>query len=626
MKERILLLSLFISFISSPLFANFAKVMIVKGHVTQLAPGDHLARKVSKNDVLKIETSILTGQQSFVRMVLADGSVMFLGPNSKVVLNRIGKSANDRSVIGLLKGSLRNNIPKNIDGKMHFFVRTRTAAMGVRGTEFETVYGPRSGVTSLLTYKGSVSMVNAKEVAKPVVEKKFKYTSQTQTGYKKFDVVEEDVELSRGGSVESMERALNEGSASTVKAGQLSQTVDRLETVAKPVVINPVQLNLLYANDEFQEGKSGDPKANLEEHSLKIVPAPTDTPPEGIYDEKKRIYAPKSGGFFDRKTGVYIPPSKDALYDKKTHVYVDQEIGAVDAKTGEYIPPFGLEIDEVKGFVKKQFKPNTPKELLARVDESQQKLNSVLDQAIIVGDGPDNGGDGEVKRYLSYRELISKNVFWLNVSSFEQNFDISKNSAANNSGNTAKGAFKTTLGLGFDSGSRWKPYVEFSMAHTDFSKQNSTSSQSGKSLTGIGTGLKYSMAPHWNLFSQLKMDQQFVLQYTSTNNVVSSNYTSFAIPKLLVGVQGEFFRYKKLSGEVEARVGGSLGKSSGSISTGNGALYGLNLGLRYWPSMNWYLIGHIFTRGERYHVSGALFNYDVSRTSNGLTLGFGSYF
>ncbi len=628
MKERILLILCSLLFTHS-ILANFAKVILVRGSVTQLAPGELLARKVKKGEMLKMESSLLTGEKSFLRLSLEDGSTLSLGPESKIVLKNIGQTKSDRSVINLLKGSLRSKIQKSDDGKMHFFIKTKTAAMGVRGTEFEAVYGPESGVTSLLTYKGAVSMAHTTEVEKASlkVSKDLEYSRESDLD--KSLVIEEDRDEKKiTDPIEKMEIALNKDNASTVKAGQLSQTVDTLDSVALPIVINPVQFNLLYENTDFSEtSNSKDRKsANLEQQNVKLRAVATDTPVEGVYDKANKIYAPKSGGFFDRKTGLYIPPSADALFDQTNRVFVDKELGNIDSKTGEYIPPLGLEIDPKKGFVKKQFKDNTPSALLAKVELNQKKLNSALDHSIVVGDGPHS--EKETKYYLSYRELIAKNVFTLSLSGFDQSFDIKDSTRGSNGRYDNDSGIKTTLGLAFDSGSRLKPFFNFSLTHNDFQTGESNISQSGDKLTAIGVGLKYSLAPQWNIITQLTMDQEFFVLYSSSESTITSSFDRFTIPKLTLGLQGEWFRYKKLSGEAQALLGTNITKSSGDTEVSMGLSYSLSAGLRYWPSKKWYMTTHIFREGESYSVSGTsyVYEYDASRTSTGLNFGFGTYF
>ncbi len=632
MKERILFLIMALgslAFNSTSIFANYAKVTIVKGDVTQLAPGELMARKVKQNEELKDDTSILTGPKSFIRMVLQDGSTLSLGPESKIVLSKIGKLEKDKSVIGLLKGSLRNKVKKHDDGKMHFFVKTRTAALGVRGTEFETVYGPENGVTSLLTYQGAVSMAHMKNVEKTRSKetKEIEYSRESELD--KSIVIEEEIQKKElTDPLEQIEVALDQDSASTVMAGQLSQTVDSMETVAKPTVINPVQLNLLYANDTFSENDERRRKADLDSHDLKIRPMPTDTPPEGLFDKDAGAYAPKAGGFFDRKTGLYIPPSEDALFDQENKVYIDKELGNVDSKTGEYVPPVGLEIDPLKGFVKKKIKDDAPAEFLAKVESNQRKLNSVLDNAIVVGDGPDKDIEKEVKYYLSYRELISKNVFTFSLAGLSQTFDVSNSSNGRNTESSSTGAFRTSLGIEFDSGSRLKPFVNLSFATNEFEKDSTNISQEGDKLNGFGIGLKYSIHSLWNLVTEFKMDQQYFVHFTSSNSVISSTFTRFSIPKFFLGAEGEFFRVKKLSGELGAGLGLNLTKTSGDMTVSTGLLYKAKVGLRYWPSKNWYMTGHLFSEGENNTVKGDsyIYDYDATRNSTGLALGFGSYF
>ena len=632
MKERILFLIMALGSFSltlEPLYANYAKVTIVRGEVTQLAPGELLARKVKKDEELKDDTSILTGPKSFIRMVLQDGSTLSLGPESKIVLSKIGKLEKDKSVIGLLKGSLRNKVKKHDDGKMHFFIKTKTAALGVRGTEFETVYGPRSGVTSLLTYQGAVSMAHIKDVekVKSTETKEISYSRESELDGSL--VINEEVEKKEiVDPLEQIEIALDKDTASTVKAGQLSQTVDSMETVAKPTVINPVQLNLLFKNDNFSENDKRRRKADLADRDLKIRPIPTDTPAEGVFDKESGTYAPKAGGFFDRKTGLYIPPSEDALFDQENKVYIDNELGNVDSATGEYVPPIGLEIDPVKGFVKKQFKKSAPAEFLAKVDANQKKLNSVLDHAIVVGDGPDKDIEKEVKYYLSYRELIAKNVVTFDIAGVDQNFDMSNSSNGNNFKNSTSGAKRLNLGVAFDSGSRLKPFVNLSFGTNQFEKEGSNISQEGDKLNGFGVGLKYSIHSHWNLIGQFKMDQQYFVHFTNSNNTVSSSFTRFALPKFILGAEGEFFRVKKLSGEVGGSLGLNLSKTSGDMTVDAGLLYAFKVGLRYWPSKTWYMTTHLFTEGEGYGISGDsyIYSYDASRNTTGLSLGFGTYF
>ncbi|MCR9204447.1 MAG: FecR domain-containing protein, partial [Halobacteriovoraceae bacterium] len=138
-----------------------AEVSLLRGKVSQLAPGERLARTLKVGDKVREDTSILTGDKSFVQIKYDDGSRTSLGPNSKIVVVKMDKKGN--GVLNLLKGRVRNNVKQDYEGKKKFYVRTRNAALGVRGTEFETIYNSDSNLTSLLTYKGEVAMVKTKD-------------------------------------------------------------------------------------------------------------------------------------------------------------------------------------------------------------------------------------------------------------------------------------------------------------------------------------------------------------------------------------------------------------------------------------------------------------------------------
>jgi hypothetical protein len=137
-------------------------VIKLRGKVTQLAPGQHIARALKVGQKVKEDTSIVTAERSFAKIQFDDGSMIFIGPKSKVVVVKMDPSGN--GVVGLLKGKMRSKVESR--EKKKFYIRTRNAALGVRGTEFETVYNPDNKITSLVTYKGEVAMAKVSPLNK----------------------------------------------------------------------------------------------------------------------------------------------------------------------------------------------------------------------------------------------------------------------------------------------------------------------------------------------------------------------------------------------------------------------------------------------------------------------------
>lgn len=92
---------------------------------------------------------VKTGEKSFVRLVFIDKSLMNLGSNSEMKIERF--SGDDASIIDLIKGQIRSEISKDYlqqrnKTKSKMFVKTPDAVMGIRGTEFDLSYTIRNGI------------------------------------------------------------------------------------------------------------------------------------------------------------------------------------------------------------------------------------------------------------------------------------------------------------------------------------------------------------------------------------------------------------------------------------------------------------------------------------------------
>ena len=155
----------FLLLLSSPKIwssETIAEAVIVRGKVTVLELGELQAKVVKKGTKFKKDASILTGPRSFIRIKFKDQSLASLGPKSKMVVNQVGKKRT--GFISLIKGKLRTKVIKKgtkltKEKNSHtLFIKTTTASLGVRGTDFQVVYNSKNKVTSLLTYEGEVQI------------------------------------------------------------------------------------------------------------------------------------------------------------------------------------------------------------------------------------------------------------------------------------------------------------------------------------------------------------------------------------------------------------------------------------------------------------------------------------
>ncbi len=231
-----------------------AEVVKIRGEITQLSPGARMARKVELGDKFIEDTSIVTGQKSFIKIKFIDNSELNVGPESKIVITEM--KTDSVGIISLLKGRIRTEVQKSALGPSanKFFIKTRTAAIGVRGTEFQTIYNPENKMTSLLTYKGEVAMAKVDEKTYAKLEEKPSKEVVRDEVTKDLKIIEKPVkELDE---VAELNKVLKDKAAVLVPSGQNSFASDTLKKTSLPVKISPVQLEALYKNEDFNEKSS----------------------------------------------------------------------------------------------------------------------------------------------------------------------------------------------------------------------------------------------------------------------------------------------------------------------------------------------------------------------------------
>lgn len=91
-------------------------------------------RTLSKGDTLR------TGAESAAILLMSDGSRIKLNPNTELGIGSADKGSTE---LALQSGAVFSKVAKQ-GAQGRFVIRTKTAVMGVRGTEFYTSYGKQS--------------------------------------------------------------------------------------------------------------------------------------------------------------------------------------------------------------------------------------------------------------------------------------------------------------------------------------------------------------------------------------------------------------------------------------------------------------------------------------------------
>lgn len=616
-----------------------ATVTQVRGKVSKLVQGQMSARKVNVGDKLFKETSLVTKDKSFVQVVFKDKSILSLGPNGKLILNKM--KVNKPGLVTLLKGNLRTKIEKNSAIKKHknkFYVRTRSAAMGVRGTEFQTLYNPSNKITSLLTYNGEVAMA--------------KYDPNTpldtlQTRRVRREVIRRgrkvevrDIVLKGKSGPRNMEEhvksALNGKEAVVVKRGQYSGVVHSLGRTSLPVKINPVQYRALYQNREFKDKflkkelfvSSG---SSITKDKNPIVMAPQDAPEEGFFDPKTGEFAPKSGGLVDFSTALYIPPGEAAEYHGKTGTFIPSKVGNFDAETGQYIPPKGLVLDSKKGFIISDRKVRGEKKQILLAMRSD--LNKVIAQDIILTDPKKDKKNALVSaRVLSNRERFTKNLVAITLRPYAETIDYTADSVNGAFSLESSGGKALSIDWEHNSTNRIQLTTGFIAKMIDYKDDPDMTSNNlefpSDNLFSFSGGLKYYLSSRLNLKSKITFDQGHYVNFRKVNTVTTPQLSRVTLTKMHFGFDLEAIRAKSGKFSLDLGVEGisNMQKDYGNLSFSRGFGYLLDISMKYWAESYWWMKAGFVMESMSHDLEGEAYTASHQVSSSGFLLSTGYAF
>lgn len=310
-----------------------AKVVLVKGDVSVLPPHTKDAHTLKMGEMLMQDSSIFVNGKGFTKIKFIDDSIVTLGPNSKMVVQTDQKK--ESTLVELMTGKIRAVVKESQDkDKKKFFVKTQSASMGVRGTDFQVTYEPKATRATLLTYDGRVDM---KKMTKKDLES---LRVKDETAKQK-----------------ELDKMLAEDSKK-VEKGDFSNVTTTAKSVAEPVKISPVQFALLKRDDSLGAVEKELTKVEKKEIAKEVK----ELKKEFAEDIKKRGEDPnksKDLGVIDTKTGFYVPP----VNEKENLI-----LGKID-DNGEFVPPEGVKVDTEKGLIAKSEADEKIKDIVKKVNK-----------------------------------------------------------------------------------------------------------------------------------------------------------------------------------------------------------------------------------------------------------------
>ncbi len=334
MKKTLQLIIIGLFLIAGNAIANenfVAKVVILRGQANaKLTSGKEI--QLLQNLDIPEGAVIQTAEKSFVKLIFLDKSQMNLGPNSQMVINAFPKK--EAGIITLVKGQLRSQVTKDYmemddKSKSKLFIKTTSAAMGVRGTDFQVNFNPENNNTSLITFEGRVAMSHLDDLARD-----------------------------SGFDQSKLEKVVSSDKAVMVTAGQISAVNLNVSSRAMlPTTLAPIQVNALKNNETGIKESATEGKSEEKTFKAPIPPGTdgamfasnakeVDHEVKGFFNDKTGEYKLPAGSIIDLQTVNIIPPPQNAVFDPNTKTFaVPDNFGKVDKSTGGYVAPEGLKLN-----------------------------------------------------------------------------------------------------------------------------------------------------------------------------------------------------------------------------------------------------------------------------------------
>ena len=314
-----------------------AVVKMLRGQV-QVIGLDGVEKKLAKGDWVNEGSIIKTQERSFCKITFIDKSSMNIGPKSEMKIEKFSKS--EAGVINVISGKIRSKVTKDYlkmdKDKSKVFVKTKSAVMGVRGTEYMFATNAKTGATTAVLFEGEVV----------------------------FNRLEAGVDNS------DLEAIVSNGRK--IKPGQYSVVSNTYERPTVPAKMNKLQFKALNNNTSLDlsttttttkvtksvvpPGLSGGivsgnadglnqnlPTASLRGEGGKKINSEQFEKSKGYVDGVD--IRPADGTIVHIESGTIISPGSDSKYDKNTGEWVSSSIGSVD-KVGGYVPPEGFTMTE----------------------------------------------------------------------------------------------------------------------------------------------------------------------------------------------------------------------------------------------------------------------------------------
>jgi hypothetical protein len=325
----------FINLILTTSFAQSLQVVKLKGSTSFIKNKQSIP--LIKNNIYQGPGEVETGKKSYVILKIEGRDRIIVGPESNFNLFKLNKKS--PVLLSLLKGKIRAKVKKGRSGKHKMFLKTRSASLGIRGTDFVLIYNPKNNITSNITLSGQVDF------------------------YKKSDdqiinSLKEDLDSDNRANHKASEyRFILDDLAKNsvrVKEGTFSGAFPTYDNALSATKLSPDQLKALKGSSFTSNSKRKIIHKSYNNKKFKLTNKNLIPEPKGPSNQDKQPLSKgvRPGGVLDLETGIYVMPPEGSRFNERLGVYeLPKDYGGVDSVSGGYIPPENIELDPYLGFV-----------------------------------------------------------------------------------------------------------------------------------------------------------------------------------------------------------------------------------------------------------------------------------
>tara|TARA_R110002072_G_scaffold64203_1_gene159089 strand:- start:65344 stop:67275 length:1932 start_codon:yes stop_codon:yes gene_type:complete len=342
--------------------AQIVDVVKVRGSVYVKKGSKKL--KLKKGLKLRGPFDVYSLKKSYAILRTQNQDRITIGPDSQIYIFQ--KSKQDPSLISLIKGKLRAQVKKKSSNDHKLLIKTKSAALGVRGTDFILTYNDKNQITSNVTLSGEVDFYKESDSAiLDSMKENFDSDSSQKNHFKDYKDINDKLS----------------NNTVSIKKGSFSGAFPTYDRPLSPTKISSQQLQAL-SNTSFVKEKGS--KVIKNKHSNRrrykltnknLIPEPKGNNRSSSKQVSSAQAVVRPGGVVDLETGIYVMPPEGSIYDKQTKKYIlPEEYGGIDSSTGEYIPPNNVKLDPYQGFV------SLVDGVFQQVDKFETSVNKLLDK------------------------------------------------------------------------------------------------------------------------------------------------------------------------------------------------------------------------------------------------------